>query len=645
MKKIYATIALMYTTAFVNAQWNGDTFVNLKITNLPSTQITVVGTHDGKTWVTFYSFSNEKYFIRAQLLDINGYKLFSDSGILVSENGSSFDTVFCITADAQSNLIVCSQYDKAGIQTTIINKISPSGEKPWGVYGVELGPGFTPWPTVLAGGDIIAAWNNGSIINYQKVHPDGSLSWLSPKIISTSDSIQSPSVIAHTNNTFGIIFQRSFDATNLTHLYEQRFDSAGNTLWADPLQFSNYGTGLFQYYEQILADHDITYMAYFGHPSGEKRYDGFVQRINADGTLPWGINGSPFADYSTSSDPYERKVQMTYDSASSILWAIAGLTDSSEVNSGISVQKFNAQNGSRLLGNNAKEVFPVSSNGERQASYLSLCDGEPLFIFDDITKKLFATKLDNAGNFAWSPTKTEIGSSTKRKGNYSFTHVYGGKAIAVWQEKRDNAAQPYAQDINCDGSTGVLPISLTNFHGSLSGGIVKLFWNTNTENNNKGFVVGRSTDGINYSKIGFVASKAYGGNSTGIIEYATTDVKCFNGNNYYRLEQQDLNGKSTYSNVILINNRKSFSMRMNSVYPNPVLNVLNIYIESAIMDKVSFIINDAAGKKVSQVSANISKGSNNIQVNVTHLIPGNYFIKLISKNFYENDVQHFVKSH
>jgi hypothetical protein len=218
------------------------------------------------------------------------------------------------------------------------------------------------------------------------------------------------------------------------------------------------------------------------------------------------------------------------------------------------------------------------------------------------------------------------------------------QAVAVWLERKDTAATAYAQNIRCDGSTGtVLPVSLTKFWGDLTGRVVRLFWETRTESNNKGFYISRSADGVNYSNIGFVTSKAPSGNSIGVIDYTATDPKPFNGNNYYRLEQRDFDGRSAYSNVILIKNSNSFGMRMNNVYPNPVLNVLNIYIESTITDKVSFVVIDAGGKKVSQLTADVRKGNNNFQLNISRLVPGSYFIKLVSKNFYDNALQHFIK--
>jgi hypothetical protein len=90
---------------------------------------------------------------------------------------------------------------------------------------------------------------------------------------------------------------------------------------------------------------------------------------------------------------------------------------------------------------------------------------------------IFASKLDSAGNFVWNPIKKEIGSTTRPKRNFAFTETYRNQAIAVWQERRDTAFAPYAQNIHCDGSIGgVLPVTLTKFWGNLKDRIVSLFW-------------------------------------------------------------------------------------------------------------------------------------------------------------------------
>ena len=66
---------------------------------------------------------------------------------------------------------------------------------------------------------------------------------------------------------------------------------------------------------------------------------------------------------------------------------------------------------------------------------------------------------------------------------------------------------------------GTLPVSLTSFSGYKEGNSNKLLWTTASENNNNGFEVQRSSDGANFTAIGFVVSKAIGGNSTSELNY------------------------------------------------------------------------------------------------------------------------------
>ena len=71
--------------------------------------------------------------------------------------------------------------------------------------------------------------------------------------------------------------------------------------------------------------------------------------------------------------------------------------------------------------------------------------------------------------------------------------------------------------------SGTLPVTLLSFRGYKDGSRNQLRWTTTTELNNRGFEVQRSTDGINYSVIGFVNSIALFGNSSSDLDYTFTD--------------------------------------------------------------------------------------------------------------------------
>ncbi|MBC7652184.1 MAG: hypothetical protein H7101_10590, partial [Deinococcales bacterium] len=79
-----------------------------------------------------------------------------------------------------------------------------------------------------------------------------------------------------------------------------------------------------------------------------------------------------------------------------------------------------------------------------------------------------------------------------------------------------------------------------------------------------------STDGLTYNNLGFVNGN---GNSIQNNSYAFTHVNPGNGNNYYRLQQIDNDGKIAYSPVQVVN----FSQLTTtlSVYPNPVVSTIN----------------------------------------------------------------------
>ena len=96
-----------------------------------------------------------------------------------------------------------------------------------------------------------------------------------------------------------------------------------------------------------------------------------------------------------------------------------------------------------------------------------------------------------------------------------------------------------------------------------------LSWRTATENNNKGFEVQRSTDGIAFNDLAFVNGA---GTSSLMHSYNYTDVKVVSGNNYYRLKQIDNDGRLTYFNIIKLDYSKfAWNILGNPVKDNAIV--------------------------------------------------------------------------
>ena len=188
-----------------------------------------------------------------------------------------------------------------------------------------------------------------------------------------------------------------------------------------------------------------------------------------------------------------------------------------------------------------------------------------------------------------------------------------------------------------------LPISLSDFTGTRIDKINRLSWKTQNESNNAGFDIERSADGRNFSSLGFVASKAPGGNSASVLEYRFDDVKSLSGSNYYRLKQNDKDGKFNYSPVVLLKGLKPVSLTLSNVYPNPAVDKIIAAVESPVTGKVTLVITDMAGKVIGQKAAVLNVGDNLLDMNVAQLPSGSYLVKVICDNGCETSVRKFSK--
>jgi hypothetical protein len=114
------------------------------------------------------------------------------------------------------------------------------------------------------------------------------------------------------------------------------------------------------------------------------------------------------------------------------------------------------------------------------------------------------------------------------------------------------------------GPGGVLPVQLVSFTAARAAASVRCNWKTASELNNDHFTVERSADGKKFNAIGTVAGL---GTSAVGRAYTFVDAKPLPGTAYYRLQQQDTDGTSTYSAVIAV--AGSLGQTEVTIFPNP----------------------------------------------------------------------------
>lgn len=186
-------------------------------------------------------------------------------------------------------------------------------------------------------------------------------------------------------------------------------------------------------------------------------------------------------------------------------------------------------------------------------------------------------------------------------------------------------------------AAAALPVSLSNFSTKVTpSNVISLAWTTSSEIVNKGFSIERQTNSANgkYESIGFVASKAPGGNSQTPLYYSFTDeMPSASATNFYRLAQQDLDGKISYSEVRSVKLGKE---TVTMLFPNPSNGVVNIS-RTNNGKKMNIIVVDLSGRIISQIN-----GITDSNYSLKNLRPGVYNIKMTYPETGEQSVQKVV---
>ncbi len=457
MKKLFILSFMSLSSSLVMAQWNPNTSVNLEIAGLTADVQEVATTSDGKTWIAYYHPVKGDYNMRAQLLDQEGNKLLGDDGILVNDNITGSATfVFNVLVDRDDNFIIAAQDMRTEEDYTVVaHKVNQKGENLWnGKNGVVLGVGLAPYLTQLSNDEIIVSWANSGKIGLQKINKEGSKAWTNPKEMTLGAGKLSRGQLAPMSDSgFVMVFQSGGRFGIASTLYAMRYKNNGDSSWKASLQLSNESTsGAIDY--SIIHDADTTYFGYYSSTLSS-RFNSWLQRVNPDGTLPYGINGAPFSIYRSPGEPNQMATSIASEPGSPYVWAVASMCNSGQSEYGVAVQKFNKADGKALLDIYGKEIYPINADRFAMQGKLALSQDRPLFmVCSDQDYLIKATVLDENGDFIL-PWKDEVISGTliprpsaETKGRFAFTKNVDGQSVALWVENRGAGNRAYAQNFD-----------------------------------------------------------------------------------------------------------------------------------------------------------------------------------------------------
>jgi hypothetical protein len=173
-------------------------------------------------------------------------------------------------------------------------------------------------------------------------------------------------------------------------------------------------------------------------------------------------------------------------------------------------------------------------------------------------------------------------------------------------------------------------VQLSSFDAVLLSGEPKvgLTWSTTFEENNRFFIVQRSTDDKTFVNIDTVAAapEATNGHS-----YSTIDQTPFAGDNYYRLVQVGTAADSSYPEIREVVVPQAYANYFN-LSPNPTSGILHLYLIDHARGSVEVRLLDVQGRMLAVWEYQKQYELWIQSVDVGNLETGSYFIQVIGRN-------------
>ncbi|MBN8707386.1 MAG: VCBS repeat-containing protein, partial [Bacteroidetes bacterium] len=178
--------------------------------------------------------------------------------------------------------------------------------------------------------------------------------------------------------------------------------------------------------------------------------------------------------------------------------------------------------------------------------------------------------------------------------------------------------------------TYTVPVELAEFRSSQKADVVNLFWSTRSETNNYGFEVQKSEVNAGtkeWKTVGFVKGS---GTTVETQSYQFAE-KIGKTAVSYRLRQLDLDGKESYSQILVVEPQLPTVFAMEQNYPNPFNPVTNIPISIPVAGQVSMKVFDILGREVATLlNEKREAGFYTVQFDGAKLSSGVYFVRLES---------------
>lgn len=484
LKLSLSAILLLLISFTVSAQWTSNNALNTVVSDASGEQSVqkLALCPDGSTYHAWFDNRGGSYAVYLQKLDANGNPQFAPNGILVSNNPQNSSLVdWDMIADNNNNCILTFTDIRNGGQINpFAYMISSAGNQMWGANGVTLSDSvnsFQPNPKVVqtSDGNYVFFWRIGTgpiKLALQKLNAAGVKQWGASPIIWTSGTTENydwPAMVPSDNGSVIVMFSGytgSFISPANYRIYSQKVSSTGARVW-NGTQDTVYSLGRVSgFYTPRLFSDGNNGAVYCWHDDRNSMNitTGYIQRKNSAGAIQFPVNGTAVSGLTSNNHFAPVAAYMPATGETFVAWQEA---NSGQTQWGFYAQKINSS-GIRQWG----DGIAVQNLGTDQVGLYTVMtkDTAAIISFNQSAPSgnniIRAAKIGTSGAYLWAGNIVTASSITSSKIRINSVIYPNGMSVLSWQDKRNDGGGIYAQNINWDGTLGLV-VGVVNINNQI----------------------------------------------------------------------------------------------------------------------------------------------------------------------------------
>ena len=476
-KLLFLLPAIIFCWQFAMAQWSSDPMANTQLSNLTGEQALpkVAVCNDGHSYVAWFSNESGNYNVRLQRLDKDGYPLFNDNGMLISDHPQmSSLTDWGLAVDPDNYALITFQDIRNTDNNPVGYRISPNGEMMWGEDGIIFSnsSNFEPSPVVCAtgAGNAVFAWpsftDTDSEVHLQKISPGGDLLWGEGLVIAYPGvNVTAPYLFPAGDDFVFVVWHEETGPfySPTRGLYVQKLDADGNFMWETDLEvYAPIASGAVITLQMCRDDSGGIVFSWYGNDSG-MHFNCWAHHMDGDGNLTMPTNG---VIVSTSMERNHMYPAPAFLPQTQEIVVYFSEQDFNQNQRGLYAQKFDLA-GNRQWTDEGKQLIALSDNDYSLPmagglNDMAICIYQSYEFGNVVDSKMQAVMLNSDGDYVWPQEFIDLSTNQSSKLHTVMTDYYFGQWVSVWEDLRNGGADIYAQNIQPDGTLGQVMTSINN---------------------------------------------------------------------------------------------------------------------------------------------------------------------------------------